>query len=174
MRLTILETVVRNRERRRCFLQARRERKTLSQVVTEEGQRRLAQKLAVAMAPHIAGARTAPAPAASPRPVPPPAHEPGAPPREDVRAEVFGTNALEQPALCQELRQIGGQLARIAEELASLRSTVSRVSMPAASDAYLTAAGASAPAANADVAAAPRVPIGDVASMIDQLANAYR
>ena len=159
MQLTILETVVRNRERRRCFLQARRERKTLEQVVSEEGQRRLAQKLAVAMAPHIAGASGVP-----PRTAPPPA-----PPREDVRAEVFGTNALESPALCEELRRIGGNLARIAEELASLKGALSFLSVPAAPIPYRLVADVPAPAAREE----ETVAAGGRESVIE-VANAYR
>jgi hypothetical protein len=152
MELTIVETVVRNRERRRCFLQARRERKTVEQVVSEETQRRLAQKLAD---PWIAP----PAEPCSPR-AGTPVHK-----RPDDGPVESGI-----PALRRELHEIGGTLSRIVEELIALRETLSPFPAPVDAERLRHESARADPGAGET--AASGVSPDEVTSMIDHLVMA--
>ncbi len=176
--LTIAETVVRNRERRRRALLARREGKAVAQVVAEESHDRLARMVAENLAPILATERTdAPAAARAPDSAPPVG--------DDPRWQL----------LQGEVSRISARIDTIGRELAWCKDTLSRTPQGAApvmpappsplSSAAKLPASASPPAAPRaeepprqppiprEAPGTGKVPIGDIAAMIDHIQQQY-
>jgi hypothetical protein len=161
MSFTILETAIRNQERRRCRRQAHEEGKTFGEVVSDEGQRRLVRQLARELAPELTGA-TAP-PKAEKAAAAKTKNRRRRSTRED-KTKLIGSP--EEAALCVELRQIGSALVRIVEVLEALERSI-----------HALPANAGAPAGSASTTGpkkpprrAENEPRGDKTAVIDQVA----
>jgi hypothetical protein len=163
--LTIAETVVRNRERRRRALQAQKEGKAVAQIIAEEDHDRLARMVADSLAPVMSSVQpSAPVVAAEP---PPPSD--GDPRWQHLEHEVA---------------RIAGQIDSIGRELASFKELLGRAAsspVHAPPAAELVHAGPSAPPRAEDAPPPPpreapgtgKVPIGDIAAMIDHIQQQY-
>ena len=180
--LTIAETVVRNRERRRRALLARREGKAVAQVVAEESHDRLARMVAENLAPILATDR---ADVRADVPVAAPAYDSPPPVGDDPRWQL----------LQGEVSRISAQIDTIGRELAWFRDVLSRtpqavapaVPAPPSPPTPVAKAPAPAPPPAAPRAEEPprhapipreapgtgKVPIGDIAAMIDHIQQQY-
>ena len=175
MALTIAETVVRNWERRRRRLQAHKEGKTLGQVVSEQHSELSARALAAEIIPHIAEELSEYASTSLRESEPRSSElqlqvsEPRIPEREEPLLSREDVQRGFQ-SLSEQIATLGKQITYVVHELRDLRSTVSRIERVPSPAAGVSPRPGSPPAPGPQ----KRVPVGDVAGMIDQLSSYYR
>ena len=169
MELTIAEQIVRTRERRRRYLEALKQGKSLRQMVSEEGHARMAHILARKLAPYLVGQlsrtlqdslyrflETTPTGESLQEPQTPWRPEEGAH-EEPFAASTPPAGGLESASLDKLTSRIGdlySQLETILGELASIRRSWQHEPPEPSEES--------------------KVPISDIAGMVDKLSSYYR